>query len=613
MKKVVNTLKKFEYKIEGLDCAHCALEVEEALNEMEGIVDAKVNFAASKISYKTEKVKIEDIIELVKKVEPEATIIVDSKIQETPKKSVSSSVIRFIIGVLFAVIGFSGIIKNEFISEAFIVLSYITLLLRTTINAVKLLKSKTINENFLITISCIGAYLIGEKFEGLMVIILYEIGKILEEKAISKSRKSIADLMDIKPEYANLKLENETKKVDPSEVKIGDIVIIKEGEKIPLDGIVISGKAYLDTSSLTGESKLQKVEKDVEVLSGSINKDGLLEIKVTKEYENSTVNQILELVENAADKKAKTETFVNKITKIYTPIVIGLAVMVAFLLPFITGIEFSQSIYRALTFLVISCPCAIAISVPLSYFSGIGKSSKNGILIKGSNFLDNLKNINQIAFDKTGTLTKGEFGISKVVVLDSDYTEDDVLKYVVYGESFSNHPIAKSIIKNSNVSIDTSKVSDYNEISGKGISYKIDDKTVLVGNSKLVGVEIKTESSATVVYAKVDDKIIGQVELEDMIKPGIKEAILKLKQSGIKTKMLTGDVSTVALRIAKEVEIEEVISEMLPQDKYNEIEKMIKENNGTDKKVAFVGDGINDSPVLALADVRNFYGWNRYR
>lgn len=613
MRKVVNTLKKFEYKIEGLDCAHCALEVEEALNEMEGIVDAKVNFAASKISYKTEKVKIEDIIELVKKVEPEATIIVDSKIQETPKKLVSSSVIRFIIGVLFAIIGFSGIIKNEFISEAFIVLSYITLLLRTTINAVKLLKSKTINENFLITISCIGAYLIGEKFEGLMVIILYEIGKILEEKAINKSRKSIADLMDIKPEYANLKLENETKKVDPSEVKIGDIVIIKEGEKIPLDGIVISGKAYLDTSSLTGESKLQKVEKDVEVLSGSINKDGLLEIKVTKEYENSTVNQILELVENATDKKAKTETFVNKITKIYTPIVIGLAVMVAFLLPFITGIEFSQSIYRALTFLVISCPCAIAISVPLSYFSGIGKSSKNGILIKGSNFLDNLKNINQIAFDKTGTLTKGEFGISKVVVLDSDYTEDDVLKYVVYGESFSNHPIAKSIIKNSNVSIDTSKVSDYNEISGKGISYKIDDKTVLVGNSKLVGVEIKNESSATVVYAKVDDKIIGQVELEDMIKPGIKEAILKLKQSGIKTKMLTGDVSIVALRIAKEVEIEEVISEMLPQDKYNEIEKMIKENNGTDKKVAFVGDGINDSPVLALADVRNFYGWNRYR
>lgn len=382
----MNILKRFEYKIEGLDCAHCALEVEEALNEMDGIVDAKVNFAASKISYKTEKVKIEDVVELVKKVEPEATIIVNSNIQESSKKSVSSSIIRFIIGILFAIIGFSGIIKNELVSEIFVILSYITLLVRTIVNAVKLLKSNTINENFLITISCIGAYLIGEKFEGLMVIILYEIGKILEEKAINKSRKSIADLMDIKPEYANLKLENETKKVDPSEVKIGDIVVIKEGEKIPLDGIVVSGKAYLDTSSLTGESKLQKVEKGAEVLSGSINKDGLLEIKVIKEYENSTVNQILELVENATDKKAKTETFVNKITKIYTPIVIGLALLVAVLLPVITDIEFSQSIYRALTFLVISCPCAIAISVPLSYFSGIGKSSKNGILIKGSNF-----------------------------------------------------------------------------------------------------------------------------------------------------------------------------------------------------------------------------------
>lgn len=609
----MNILKRFEYKIEGLDCAHCALEVEEALNEMDGIVDAKVNFAASKISYKTEKVKIEDVVELVKKVEPEATIIVNSNIQESSKKSVSSSIIRFIIGILFAIIGFSGIIKNELVSEIFVILSYITLLVRTIVNAVKLLKSNTINENFLITISCIGAYLIGEKFEGLMVIILYEIGKILEEKAINKSRKSIADLMDIKPEYANLKLENETKKVDPSEVKIGDIVVIKEGEKIPLDGIVVSGKAYLDTSSLTGESKLQKVEKGAEVLSGSINKDGLLEIKVIKEYENSTVNQILELVENATDKKAKTETFVNKITKIYTPIVIGLALLVAVLLPVITDIEFSQSIYRALTFLVISCPCAIAISVPLSYFSGIGKSSKNGILIKGSNFLDSLKNINQIAFDKTGTLTKGEFGISKIVVLDSNYTEDDVLKYVVYGESFSNHPIAKSIIKNSNIAIDTSKVFDYNEISGKGISYKIDDKKVLVGNSKLVGIENESSVGATVVYAKIDDKVIGQVELEDMIKPGIKEAILELKKSEIKTKMLTGDVSSVALKVAKEVEIEEVKSEMLPQDKYNELEKMIKENNGTDKKVAFVGDGINDSPVLALADIRNIYGWNWYR
>ena len=390
------------------------------------------------------------------------------------------------IGIIFAIIGFSGIIVSETISEIFIVFSYIILLLKIVVSAIKLLKQKTINENFLITVSCIGAYLINEKLEGLMVIILYEIGKILEEKAVAKSRKSIADLMDIKPEYANLKVKNEIKKVDPAEVKIEDVVVIKEGEKVPLDGIVVSGEAYLDTSSLTGESALRKVKLNSEVLSGSINKDGLIEVRVTKIYENCTVNQILELVENATDKKAKTENSVNKITKIYTPIVICLAIIVAIALPIITGISFKDGIYRALSFLVISCPCAIAISVPLSYFSGIGKCSKNGVLVKGSNFLEALKNINQIAFDKTGTITKGEFGISNVIVLNEKYSKDDILRFIAYGESFSNHPIAKSVLKNIDFEIDNSKTSEYNEISGKGISYKLDGKTFLVGNSKLV-------------------------------------------------------------------------------------------------------------------------------
>ena len=404
---------------------------------------------------------------------------------------------------MFALIGFSGIIPNAIISEIFIILSYVILLIRTVVNAFKLLKQKTLNENFLITISCIGAYLIDEKMEGLMVIILYEIGKILEEKAINKSRKSISDLMDIKPEYANLKISNEIKRVNPSEVNIGDIVIIKEGEKIPLDGIVISGEAHLDTASLTGESKLRKVNLGDEVLSGSINKDGLIEIKITKEYENSTVNQILELVENATDKKAKTENTVNKITKIYTPIVIILAFIVAIGLPVFTDLTFKEGIYRALSFLVISCPCAIAISVPLSYFSGIGKCSKNGILVKGSNFLEALKNLNQIAFDKTGTITKGEFGISNITVLNDKYSEKDILKFIAYGESFSNHPIAKSILKNIDFEIDNSKILEYDEISGKGISYKLEEETCLVGNSKLVRLKRNKRCRNSCIYKKI--------------------------------------------------------------------------------------------------------------
>lgn len=577
----------------------------EGLSENKDLKNVIVNFSTLQLKYETDTLTKEQVEKLVKAIEPDVTL---EDINETSKSKNNYSIIRFIIGIIFALLGFFGNF-TVVIKEIFIVLAYIVLLIRTTKNTVKLLSQKTINENFLITISCIGAYLLGEKIEGLMVIILYEIGKILEEKAINKSRKSISDLMDIKPEYANLKLQNEVKKVHPDEVKVGDIVIIKEGEKIPVDGVVVKGEAYLDTSSLTGESKQRKVKLNDEVLSGSINQDGLIEIKVNKEYEQSTVNQILELVQNATDKKAKTETFVDRVTKIYTPIVLSLSVIIVIFLPLVSAVSLNESIYRALTFLVISCPCAIAISVPLSYFSGIGKSSKRGILIKGSNFLDSLRNVNKIVFDKTGTLTKGEFGVSKIISLNERYTEKDILKYIVYGESFSNHPIAKSILKNSKIEkLDTSKVQNYNEISGKGISYQIDGKKVLVGNAKLVGEDQINE--VTTIYVKVEDEIIGKVELEDIIKDGAKDAILNLNTSGIKTVMFTGDTNNIAEKVAKELEINEVKSEMLPQDKYNEFEKMRNLNNGTDKKIAFVGDGINDSPVLTLSDIRDFNGWN---
>ena len=488
---------------------------------------------------------------------------------------------------------------NNVLENIFVIVGYVILLYRTAKNAVKLLKqSHTVNENFLVTISCIGAYLIGKPSEGFMVIVLYEIGKILEEKAINKTRKSISDLMDIKPEYANLKNNNEIKKVEPESIEIGDILVIKQGEKIPLDGVVTSGKASLNVASLTGESKLKNVEETSEVLSGSIVTEGMLEIRVTKTYKNSTVSRILDLVEHATDKKAKTETFVNKAARIYTPVVFALAILIAIILPVVSDVNFTGtngSIYRALIFLVISCPCAIAISVPLSYFSGIGKSSKQGILIKGSNFLDIVKDVKEIVFDKTGTLTKGEFEIQEIEVLDEEYNKDNILEFAVLGEQFSNHPIAKSILKNQ--TIPEKQIADFKEIPGEGISYKIEDKNIFIGANKEENE--KNSDASTKIQIKINDKTVGIIHLADTIKPGTKEAISDLKNMNIKTRMFTGDNKEVALKIGEELNIDEVKYEMLPDQKYKELEKLINNNY----KVAFVGDGINDSPVLALADV----------
>ena len=548
--------------------------------------------------------------------------------------------IRLLVGALIAIIGLYAKLPEP-VSTIFVLAGYAILLYRTAKNAVYLLfKSKTINENLLITISCIGAYLIGKHSEGLMVIILYEIGKILEEKAINKTRKSISSLMDIKPAYANLKLQDEIKVVRPQDVKVNQIVIVKQGEKVPLDGIVVKGEANLNTASLTGEAKPQSVQIGANVLSGSIVLDGLLEIRVTKKYENSTVSRILELVENATDKKAKTETFVNKAAKIYTPIVLGIAFLLGAFLPLVSNVPYTTengSIYRALIFLVISCPCAIAISIPLCYFSGIGKSSKEGILIKGSDYLDGLKDIKEIVFDKTGTLTKGEFIIDKIESYDSEFNQKAILQYAVLGESYSNHPIAKSIVKSAKHSEDETmeealiddsnqvrefanqikesnkvleqfikenkeKVENFEEVAGKGIKYNIDGNTVLLGNSLLVGKE-NEEADATKIYVKFNEKLVGAITLKDETKEDAKEAIQKLNDRGIITKMFTGDSKEVAFRIAQELKIKEVKSNMLPNDKYEELEKELKKFKQTSGKVAYVGDGINDSPVLARADI----------
>ena len=598
-------MKKYEFILKDLDCAACANEIQEKLAKNPGLHNVNVNFAKLKLTYETDTVSVEEVRKAVKEQEPDVEMISAEKMKEIENKKESkmgTQIARLLIGIIIAGIGLYAKLPDT-VSTIFIILGYIILLYRTAKNAFKMLfASKKINENFLITVSCVGAYLVGEHMEGLMVIILYEIGKILEEKSISKSRKSIKDLMDIKPEYANLKTENAINKVSPEDVKIGDTILVKEGEKVPLDGVVIKGTADLNTASLTGESKLTQVSENKNVLSGSIVVDGMIEVKVTEEYENSTVSRILDLVENATDKKARTETFVNKASSIYTPIVIGLAAILAIFLPLFTDIAYTGnngSIYRALIFLVISCPCSIAISVPLSYFSGIGKSSKEGILIKGSDYIDAIKDIKEIVFDKTGTLTKGEFDITKIETFEN-YSEQEVLKYAAMGEKYSNHPIAKSIMKANKE--DISEVQDFKEIAGKGLSYQYNGETVLVGNSVLVGANDANEEGATKIYVKINDKLAGIIYLGDTVKDGVVETIKELKALGIKTNMFTGDNKQIAEKTGKEIGIQNIKSEMLPQDKYNAFEEIINKKDEK-TKVAFVGDGINDSPVLARADV----------
>lgn len=598
-------MKRYEFILKDLDCAACANEIQEKLAKNPELHNVNVNFAKLKLTYETDTVSVEEVRKAVKEQEPDVEMISAEKMKEIENKKESkmgAQIARLLIGIIIAGIGLYAKLPDT-ISTIFIILGYVILLYRTAKNAFKMLfASKKINENFLITVSCVGAYLVGEHMEGLMVITLYEIGKILEEKSISKSRKSIKDLMDIKPEYANLKTENDIKKVSPEEVKKGDTILIKEGEKVPLDGIVTKGTADLNTASLTGESKLTQVSENKNVLSGSIVVDGMIEVKVTKEYKNSTVSRILDLVENATDKKAKTETFVNKASSIYTPIVIGLAAIVAIFLPLFTDIPYTGnngSIYRALIFLVISCPCSIAISVPLSYFSGIGKSSKEGILIKGSDYIDAIKDIKEIVFDKTGTLTKGEFEITKIDTFEN-YTEQEVLKYAAMGEKYSNHPIAKSIMKANKEEV--AEVQEFKEIAGKGLRYQYNGETVLVGNSVLVEANDTNEEGATKIYVKINDKLAGIIYLGDTVKDGVVETIKELKALGIKTNMFTGDNKQIAEKTGKEIGIQNIKSEMLPQDKYNAFEEIINKKDEK-SKVAFVGDGINDSPVLARADV----------
>jgi len=615
-------LKSYKYTLEGLDCAACAKKVEDEIANTEGYKDVVVNFSTLKLTFKTNKPNPKkEITKLVQKLEPDVEVLEDGEENHDKEEHNGNDIARIVVGIAIYLIAIIGKF-NTTVTSVLTIIAFAILLYKTAKKGFKqLFKNKVLDENMLIVVSAIGAYLVGKNSEGLMVITLYEIGKILESKAVNKTRKSISDLMNIKPEYANLKQGEEWKQVTPDKVKISDVILVKTGEKIPLDGIVIKGNAQIDNSALTGESKLLEVAENSKVLSGSINTNGLIEVKVEQTYENSTVSQILNLVENATDKKAKTETFVSKAAKIYTPVVMGLALLVAIFMPLIiAGVTYKESIYKALIFLVISCPCSIAISVPLSYFSGIGKASKKGILIKGSDYLDGIKDIKEIIFDKTGTITTGNFAVSEIQAIDANFTEQDVLKYFAMGEKNSNHPIAKSILKkyeevfsqNSNIIMKDNEdnqannfkienVENFEEVSGKGIQYQYEGKTIKIGNAEFTNAD-KENIVGTVLYLNIDGNVVGKIILTDEIKPATKETMEKLHKLGINTKMFTGDKKEIAEKIAKEVGIKAVKSEMLPQDKYNELDTIIAKRDEK-QKVAFVGDGINDSPVLARADV----------
>lgn len=588
---------KYKFNIKNLDCANCAREVEKSLNEDKKINKAGVNFNTSTITIETD---VDDafsyVKEIVAMIEPNA-ILSEERIEIDNNKDVY----RLLIGAVIGILGI--VIKISPVNMILIVIAYIILIYKTLLTALKQLKNKKINENLLVSISAIGAFLLGKHHEGLMVIFLYELGKMLEAKAVARSRNSVSKLMNIKEESSNLKVNNKIKKVPTTEVSIGDIIVVKEGERVPLDGIVIKGNSLVDTSFLTGESIPVSVKQGSDVLSGSINKGDILEIKVTSLYKDSTVSKILELVENATERKTKTETIVSKYSSKYTLAVIIIAILVSFVLPFVSSLSLSECIYKGLTILVISCPCAIAISVPLSYFSGIGKSSKEGILVKGSNYLDSIKDISDIAFDKTGTITTGEFCISKINIYDKKYNEDKIMEIFASGEALSNHPIAKSILKKYEGEVDFSCVKNFKEVSGSGISFTYRKDSVKIGSAKFC----KSKDVNNNIYLSINDSVVASLVIEDEIKNSTIETISKLKELGINVYMFTGDSKDKAISIASKVGIDNVNYEMLPEDKYNSLERIIKNKTGV---VAFVGDGINDAPVVKLADLGISMGLN---
>lgn len=515
--------------------------------------------------------------------------------------------IKILIALIIYIVAIVGNFENELIKDALFIISYLIVGLSILKKAVRnIFRGKVFDENFLMAVATLGAFGVGEFPEAVAVMLFYQIGELFQSYAVDKSRKSISSLMDIRPDYANVLRDGKEEKIDPDEVKIGETIVVKPGEKIPLDGTIIEGTTMLDTKALTGESVPVEAKENDEVLSGSINESGKILVKVSKEYGESTVSKILDLVENASSKKSKSENFITKFAKYYTPTVVIIAVILAIVPPFIfKDTSFTEWIYRALSFLVVSCPCALVISIPLSFFGGIGGASKMGILIKGSNYLEALASTEIAVFDKTGTLTKGVFEVQKIET--NNIGKDELLEIAAYAENYSNHPIAKSIKNAYKKDIDTNRIKNIKEISGHGISVTIDDKNVLIGNEKLMEENkikyTKSEDVGTILYVAINNEYKGLIIISDEIKEDSKELVKNLKNLGVKkTVMLTGDKKTVGEDVGEKLGLDEVYTELLPNGKVEKVEKLMREK--TEKgKLVFVGDGINDSPVLAMSDI----------
>lgn len=635
--------------LSGLDCANCANKIEAKVNKINGIKNASLNFSTTvltvEINKEEEKNNITNEIKaIVKKLEPHVKVSekADNKDIDSSRAKCTSSCctnshehenhekeqhghthefkennngflgylkdnLLLIIGAIVYIIALAYKSNENLLSFILFGISYLIIGGEVILSAIKnIIRGEVFDENFLMSIATIGAFFIGEYPEAVAVMLFYQIGEVFQGYAVNRSRKSISSLMDIRADYANVLRNGKEIRVSPEEVSIGESIIVKPGERVPLDGTILEGTSFIDTSALTGESVPREVTIGNEILSGSINNNGVLKVKVDKEFGESTVARILELVENASNKKAPTEKFITKFAKIYTPIVVTIAALVAIIPPMIIkDATFSDWLYKALSILVVSCPCALVVSIPLGFFSGIGAASKKGILVKGGNYLEALKDSEIVVFDKTGTLTKGIFEVTEINA--KNISKEELLEITAMGESHSNHPIAISIAKAYGKEVNKDEIKDYKEISGHGIEVTIRKNDVLLGNSKLMKINNigydDIDSIGTIVHVAINGEYKGNIVISDEIKGNVKEALVELKEVGIKkTIMLTGDNRSVADKVAKDIGIDEVYSELLPGDKVSKVEEILNKRRSKGK-VLFVGDGINDAPVLARADI----------
>lgn len=607
------------YRLEGLDCPHCAAKIEKELRKIDGLSEVCVNFSTKSVALDPRYEQAAK--EILRRVEPNVELIAESS---ADKKEESEAITgeqkkRLLYIFSSAVFLISGIIAGprlhgrfEFIEYAIFLAAYLLAGWKVLYAALRnISRGQVFDENFLMTAATVGALAIHQLPEAVGVMLFYSVGEYFQAQAVNRSRRSIEALMDIRPDYANLKLDSGIEKVPPQRVRVGQVIVVRPGEKVPLDGKVISGTSFMDTSALTGESVPRKVEPGETVLSGMVNTEGLLEVRVEKTFGESSVSKILDLVQNAAARKGRTEQFITKFAHYYTPAVVFTAAAIATIPPLaIPGATFSEWLYRALTILVISCPCALVVSIPLGYFGGIGGASRRGILVKGANFLEVLTHVDAVVFDKTGTLTKGVFKVSQVQAKNG-YSREDILKFAAQAEIHSSHPIATSIreaYEATGAAFAATSVEDYQEIAGHGVKARVDVNTVIAGNERLMEKEgiayDAPQTSGTVVHVAVEGKYAGYIVISDEIKPDARAAIKHLKALGVKhTVMLTGDDEKAAELAAKEIGVDEYFANLLPQDKVAKLEHIQVGEGGRRRRVAFVGDGINDAPVITRADV----------